>query len=509
MKGKFAALGGRAACAVLIAMLIAACDDDPTSPPIDDLVGDLALVPDTLGVQEAIRIVFNRSIDPASAVDPANVVVTNLCDTLRVPGSLRVGRDLVNGRDTIIFSPAQSVPFLTLLGVRVQNILDSEGRALEQPITFQRITQLPPVSDLTWEFLNSPTNESVTGISFVDDNVGYSLGLNGTVYRTNNGGDLFAAIFKAIDITDAFAIRAISADTAFMVAAINVLGVRRWALFRSVNGGLAFDTIRTVSSQVNTLSLRRGLGTGGAPGRPVALFGGNGPTAIYRYDGATGTVTTSTAPIGGLILIGVDLSTDTIHALSALTNFGVTPAAGVAVRSTDGGRSFTSIALPANIPTLRGAGFITAREGFLLGDSSTVLRVNAATGVVQVLGAAQGIPQTLRDSVTRSVTSFQFSRSSFTADGVNGYIVGTVRTSRPGAPDALRGVILQTQNGGLNFTRQAIQGATDNGLNFPPVFDVQTRSALFAALAGGNGLVAARVGNPPSVAAACSFNNQG
>jgi len=145
----------------------------------------------------------------------------------------------------------------------------------------------------------------------------------------------------------------------------------------------------------------------------------------------------------------------------------------------------------------------------LLGDSSTVLRVNASTGVVQVLGAAQGIPQTLRDSVSRSVTSFQFSRSSFTSDGVNGYIVGTVRTSRPGAPDALRGVILQTQNGGQTFTRQAIQGATENGLNFPPVFDIQTRSTLFAALSGGNGLVAARKGNPPSVAAACSFNNQG
>ncbi|MGI9076045.1 MAG: hypothetical protein ACR2G6_01805, partial [Gemmatimonadaceae bacterium] len=426
VKGIFAAFGGRALCAVLMAMLIAACDDDPTSPQIDDLVGDLTLVPDTLGVQEAIRIVFNRAIDPATAVDPANVVVTNLCDTLRVPGSLRVGRDPVNGRDTIIFSPAQALPFLTLLGVRVQNILDSNGRALETPITFQRITQLPPVSDLTWAFLNSPTNESVTGVSFVDDDVGFSVGLSGTVYRTNNGGDLFAAVFKAIDVTDAFAIRAITPDTAFMVAAINVLGIRRWALFRSVNGGLRFDTVRTVSSQVNTLSIRRGLGTGGAPGRPVGLFGGNGPTNIFRYDGATGTVTTATAPIGGLILIGLDLSTDTTHALAALTNFGVSPFRGVAVRSTDGGRNFVSIALPPNIPVLRGAGFITAQEGLLLGDSSTVLRVNASTGVVQVLGSAQGIPQTITDTLTRSVTSFQFSRSSFAPDGVSGYIVGTV-----------------------------------------------------------------------------------
>ncbi len=505
MKGKFAASGGRAVCAVLMAMLIAACDDDPTRPDIEDLVGDLTLIQDTLGVQEAIRIVFNRPIDPATAVDPANFVVTNLCDTLRVPGSLRVGRDPIGGRDTIIFSPAQAVPFLTLLSVRVQNILDENGRALERPITFQRVTQLPPVADLTWAFLNSPTNESVTGISFVDDNVGFSLGLSGTVYRTNNGGDLFAAIFKAIDITDAFAIRAISPDTAFFVAAINVLGVRRWALLRSVNGGLAFDTIRTVSPQLNTLAIRRG----GASGRAVGLLGGNGPASIFRYDGSTGAIATSNAPIGGLILTGLDLSTDTTHALAALTNFAVVPARGVAVRSTDGGRNFTSITLPPNIPILRGAGFINAREGFLLGDSSTVLRVNASTGVVQVLGAAQRIPQTLRDTLTRSVTSFQFSRASFTPDGMTGYIVGTVVISRPGNPDARRGVILQTQDGGLTFARQAIQGATENGLNFPPVFDVQTRSTLFAALSGGNGLVAARKGDPPSVAAACSFNNRG
>lgn len=503
MKGLFAARRVRALGAVAAACLLAACDDDPSQPTVEELTANVGITPDTLGTQEAIRIVFNRPVSAATALDPSNFVVTNLCDTLRVPGALRLSGD------TLIFSPASPLPFLTRLSVRVQNILDLNGLALRNPIAFSRITRRPPVSDLTWSFLNSPTSEDLTGVSFVNDNDGYLLGFNGTLYRTTNGGAIYAAIFKSIDITDTYNVRALTVDSLFMVGGINVLGTQRWALFRSVNGGLAFDTVRTFGVQLNTLALRR-VGTG----RPVALFGGNGidfVPALFRYDGATGAITRSNGVPGifGLILIGSDLSADTSRALAAFTNFGAFPVRGLALRSTDGGRNFTQITLPANTAALNGANFINATDGFLLGDSSTVLRVNASTGAVTPLGSAQGIPQTARDTLVRTVTSYQFFRAAFAPDGQIGWIVGQETITRPNAPDAVRGVILQSRDGGASFTRQAIAGATANGLGFPPVLDVQARAATFAALSGSSGLVAARKGNPPPVAAACSFSNPG
>ena len=153
MKNRCSGARMRSWGALLLIALSAACDDDPSAPAIADLTGDFSITPDTIGVQEAIRVVFNRPIDAATALDQANFVVTNLCDTLRVPGAVRLAGD------TLIFSPSQQLPYLALLSVRVQNILDEQGSALRQPIVFQRITQPPPVSDASWEFLNSPTND--------------------------------------------------------------------------------------------------------------------------------------------------------------------------------------------------------------------------------------------------------------------------------------------------------------------------------------------------------------
>src|SRR5688572_11264393 len=75
--------------AVLAVGGAAACDDDPTRPGVPDLTPEI-LVPDTIGGQEALRVVFPREVDPKTALDPANFIVTNLCSGLRVPGALRL-----------------------------------------------------------------------------------------------------------------------------------------------------------------------------------------------------------------------------------------------------------------------------------------------------------------------------------------------------------------------------------------------------------------------------------
>jgi photosystem II stability/assembly factor-like uncharacterized protein len=493
-------------------LLLVACDDDPSRPEVADLQADLQDVPDSLAPQGAIRVRFNRAITPNTALDPANFVVTDTCTGLRVPGTLRL-----DDASTIVFTPGTALPFLSVLAVRVQNILDDQGGQLEQPVTFARTVQGPPVGDVSWDFLSSPTSENLTGASFVDDNVGFLLANNGTVYHTTDGGQVFAAIFKDITITDAINIRAFGTDTLYMAAVQTLGGNPRPVILRSTNGGLGFQVVGTGATfgRYSAFSAQRA----GATNDIVALAAGlDLDPAVRRYESSTGTFTLSTGlpPLvspDGLIRVplGVRLSRDTTAALVAVSLAQPSPFAfvrGEAYRSTNGGRSFTAITLPANTPALQGAGFQSATTGYLVGDSSAVLRVDVTTGAVTELGAAQGIPQTFSDQVTGTVTSYQFFSADFAPDGQNGWIVGQVTVDFPNVSDVIRGVILQTSDGGQTWTRQAILGAPDNGLNFAPVREIQARVPDFAVLAGDAGLVAARRGGQVRRAAACSFTTR-
>jgi hypothetical protein len=472
---------------------VAACDDDPTDPSVAALAGDFTITPDTIGVQEPIRVVFSRPIDPATALDPANFVVTDLCDTLRVPGSVRLSGD------TLIFSPSQALEFLTLLSIRVQNVLDVDGNALPQPITFQRITQAPPVSDVSWAFMNSPTNDIISGVNFADQSIGYVLTLGGSVYRTVNGGLSFGARFKNPNITQTFNIQTFGGDTVTFLGAVLVGGSPQWAVFRSVDSALTFTPSNTVGRVLYGSQLRN-IG-----GEIVGVVGGQSSTpGLYRYNAGSNTLTASGgAPTSGSVLFtDAALSPDTVSAVATFLNSSTN--LGLAYRSLDGGASYTQIILPAGVPSLLGAGFIDNGAALLLGDSSSVLRVDVTTGQVTELGAANGIPQTEIAGSTTSV--FSFSRARFVPGGQIGWITGTVTRRQPGSPDVVQGLILQTRNSGQDWVRQAIESAPENGLAFPPVNALQALSPDFAALSGVNGLIAARTDDSAPAAAACSFS---
>jgi photosystem II stability/assembly factor-like uncharacterized protein len=478
--------------ALALLAVVAGCDDDPTDPGVPDLAGDFAVTPDTLGVQEAIRVVFNRPVEAGTALDPANFVVTNLCDTLRVPGAVRLSGD------TLIFSPSQPLPFLTLLSVRVQNILDAQGNALRQPIVFQRITEAPPVSDVSWDFQNSPTNDFVTGVNFENPDVGYLVTFGGSVYRTLNGGAIFGARFKNPNITETYNIQTFGGDTVLMIGSILVGGSPQWTVFRSLDSALTFQPANTVGVLLYGSRFRR-VGT-----EVVGVVGGQSlAPALYRYRASTHTlsVSTGTPNTGSELFTDIALSEDTTKAVATFFNFFTNR--GLAYRSLDGGASYTAMTLPADTRNLFGTGFVDNNTALLLGDSSEVFRVDVAGGTVTRLGAAQGIPQT--EIAGTASTIFTFTRARFAPDGQLGWITGFVTRRRPGSADVVQGVILQSRDGGQTWTRQAIAGAPEDGLGFPPVRALQALSRDFAALSGDNGLVAARTDDTRPAAAACSF----
>jgi hypothetical protein len=381
----------------------------------------------------------------------------------------------------------------------VQNVLDEAGNALPQPITFQRITLAPEVSDVSWEFLNSPTNDIVTGIGFSDELVGYAVTLGGAVYRTVNGGVLFGARYKDPNVTQTFNIESFGGDTVVFLGAMLLSGGgSQWAVFRSVDSALTFTPSNAVNRLLLSGQFRRVNGT------IVGVVGGQGSSpGLYRYDLASNTlVLASGAAASPATFTNVALSRDTTKALATFADNSTST--GLAHLSLDGGATYSPITLPPNIPRLFGAGFVDNATGLLLGDSSTVLRVDVGSGQVTALGAAAGVPQT--SIVGGATTTFRFTRARFASGDMIGWITGTVTRRQPGQADVVQGVILQSRDGGLTWNRQAIAGAPDNGLGFPSVNAIQALSPDFAAMSGVNGLMAARTDDSRPAAAACSFN---
>lgn len=488
----------------LATFTLAGCDKDPTAPERIILTPKLAIAADSvIARQGSIRVLFNAPVNRATALDPGNFTVINTCTGLPVAGSLRFSGD------TLVFTPSQALPFLTGLSVRIQGVLDQNNNAMTEPVIFRLRTENPPVSDVSWEQLTSPTNDFIAGVSFLDRNVGYISTITGGIYKTDNSGASFAALFKNPDITSFRDVRVVSADTLYVVGAPSFGGstFSAAALFRSIDAGRTFQVVFSEDpSNMFSLSVRKRAGL--AP--EMVIGGSRGSMSAWRYDQEKDSIARF-GPVGGSVFGNMaDLSPDGANAvLAGFQILSPTSAAGVAYRSNDGGRSYVPITLPAGTRLLRGVGFINNTDAFLLGDTSTVLRVNTTNGTVTPLGATNGIPQTQIDPATGTTTFYLFTRARFAPDDPNvGWIIGTAVRRVPGQPDVRRGIILITRDAGQTFTRQAVANAPENGLGFPELRDIFVLNKNFAVVVGDAGFIAARKSDTQNFAGLCSFKTQ-
>jgi photosystem II stability/assembly factor-like uncharacterized protein len=492
----------RSVAAIALATFsLVGCDKDPNAPEVIAFTPHLAIAGDSIiARQGSIRVLFNGAVNQSTALDPGNFTVINTCTGLPVPGSLRFSGD------TLVFTPSQALPFLTGLSVRIQGVLDQNNNAMPEPVIFRLRTENPPVSDVSWEQLTSPTNDLVAGVSFIDTNIGFISTLTGGVYRTDNSGISWRALFKSPDITGTRDIRAVSADSLYMVGTPSFGGstFSATALFRSVDGGQTFQVVFSEDpGNMFSLSLHKRAGL--AP--EMVMGGSRGSLAAWRYDEEKDSIARF-GPVGGTVFGNhADLSPDGANAVVVgLQQTGPTSAVGAAYRSNDGGRTYTPVTLPANTKLLQGVGFINNTDAFLLGDTSTVLRLNTTTGAITPLGAANGIPQTSTDPATGTVIFYIFTRARFAPDDPNiGWIIGTAVRRVPGQPDVRRGIILITRDAGATFTRQAVSNAPENGLGFPELQDIFVLSKNFAVVVGDAGFIAARKSDTQNFAGLCSF----
>ena len=490
---------------------IAACDDDPAAPA-RIVLEPVVLNDSIIERQEALRFLFPARIDPRTALDPENVVVTNLCTGLRITGALRVGTDSAGGRDTLIFSPSQTIPFVTPIIARVQNILTSSGQSMAGPFIVRARTEDPPVADVSWEERDSPTQDNGSGVFFLDRDRGFYTTITGTLYRTLNSALQWGFLFKSPELTNTRNVRAATPDSLYMTANTSLGGTSfsATALFRSVDSGRTFSSLFVEGlGDMQTMTMRKLAGR-----RPVLFIVGNvARLTTWRWDENTSTLTRF-GPVGTLVFgQGGDLSPGGARAVAV----GFTPVGGGTLGaagyvSSDSGKTFTQVTtFPAGARRLRGAGFINDTDAILLGDSSTVLRFNAATGAVTSLGAAQGIPQrTVEQDGT--ITTFHFKKAEFAPNDRNiGWIIGFSVRDRPAGGDIKRGVILMTRDGGTSWTQQAVDGADENGLGFPPLGELPGQGDLFvlandfAITAGDEGFIAMRPADIQNVTGVCLF----
>ena len=488
----------------LATLTLAGCDKDPNAPEVVVVTPHLAIAGDSIiSRQGSIRVLFNGPVNQATALDPGNFTVINTCTGLPVAGSLRFSGD------TLVFTPSQALPFLTGLSVRIQGVLDQNNNAMPEPVIFRLRTENPPVSDVSWEQLTSPTNDFIAGVSFLDRDVGYISTITGGIYKTDNSGASFSALFKSPDITSFRDVRVVSADTLYVVGAPSFGGstFSAGALFRSIDAGRTFQIVFSEDPR-NLFSLSVPKREGMAP--EMVIGGSRLSLAAWRYDQEKDSIARF-GPVGGSVFGNMaDLSPDGANAVVAgFQILGPTSAAGVAYRSNDGGRTYVPITLPAGTRLLRGVGFINNTDAFLLGDTSTVLRVNTTDGTVIALGAANGIPQTQVDPQTNATTFYLFTRARFAPDDPNvGWIIGTAVRRVPGQPDVRRGIILITRDAGQTFTRQAVANAPEDGLGFPELRDIFVLDKNFAVVVGDAGFIAARKSDTQNFAGLCSFRTE-
>ena len=65
----------------------------------------------------------------------------------------------------MIFSPSAPLPFGTVLGIRIQNLLSASGITPLSVRVCTARTEAPPIAEVVWDRLTSPTGTQLLGAS--------------------------------------------------------------------------------------------------------------------------------------------------------------------------------------------------------------------------------------------------------------------------------------------------------------------------------------------------------
>ena len=477
---------------LLAAASLAACDDDPNAPIVDFRVSGCPVAP--LGAVNPIRIAFTGPVAPGTATG-GNVVVSNAATGLEIPGAL----SLDPATNTIVFTPSERLPYGERVRVRVQNILQTPSNTAAPLLVCDVDVEPPPIAQLFWRELESPTGNVLRGVSIPTPNVGYVASEAVPLFKRVGDGD-FQTVFDQpyYDITTDVAYA--NADTGFGLHQENRRN--RGVVTRTVNGGATYDTVATFPFRRVQRMYARQVGNTIfgilAAGTPLQAN-------LHKYRPATNTFTLQTTFSGLAQPVDIDFQNDTLRTGAAVT-LGLrgvtTDIRGAVLITTDAGVSWTEVAAARggspNLVSLQSYNGVAVRgndEIWAVGDNGYVVRLTRAGTAYTVTRVLQTL-MTNPDSTTQS--ALRYTDIEFAPDNDSkGWLIGVQQIGIVNGVPKYQGFIFETIDGGQTWTRQGVVGVEGFGAEMPRLNRIEARSATHAWIVGDAGFVIEYAGANP------------
>ena len=468
--------------AALAASALAACDKDPAAPR-----GVLSLVACPVGnLATNASIPLNFSVPVrASTVSPANIIVTNATTGIEIPGALSLS---ANGTQ-VVFAPSSQLPFGTVLGIRVQNLVSADGSAPLGVVVCNVLTQAPPIAEVVWTRLDSPTGTDLSGASLFAPDSGWVSSLAVPMYRRIGAG--WEVRFNQPYFVRTYDVNFVSSQHGYGAHLDQRQG--RSVITQSVNGGVSFDTVFTrVGRDVRRLwidsvnSNNRLFGVaGGGSATNASLFKMNPTNSSFAVVFEMG----STASISDISFAKNDTTTG--FAVSSGAFFLSIPPIiypGRLFRTTNGGSAWAEVpnaqADTTNVIVYRGVARRTGGDVYVTGGNGFVGRFPGGNAPVQRINL--GIAS--RDSNT--YTALIYNDVEFAPDNDQfGWIVGAQLLGIENGVPRYQGLIFRTRDGGATWVRQGVRGAEDYGALFPPLNRLEVYSSTKVWAVGDAGTV--------------------
>ena len=467
-----------------VALALTACDKDPSAP--STLLTLTACPAGDLAVNAPVNLNFTAPVRP-STVSAANIVITNASNGIEIPGSLALQP---NGTQ-VRFTPSSPLPFGTVLGIRVQNLVSVDGSTPLSVVVCNVRTQAPPIAEVVWQRLENPTGNQLVGASMYSADSGWVASIAVPLFRRTGTG--WTVGFNQPYFAESYDVDFLSRTHGF--ASHLDVRVYRGVITRT-NNGLTFDTVFTRDGEsINRLHIDSLVPSGKLFG--VAGGGTVGNATFLKFNPATGgffvtnvfnnptfDFTSNVADIDfvrGDTTNGVAVSTGNRFNSSSLYL-----APGRVFRTTNGGASWAEIgrAADTNTVTYQGVARRTTGDIYVSGGLGYFARLtaNGATTTKINLGL---IPVDTTDYTSLIYNDVQFAPD----NNLIGWVVGAQFVGIVNGVPKYQGVIFGTKDGGTTWTRQGVIGANNYGAEFPPLTRIEAFSSTKVWIVGDGGTV--------------------
>jgi photosystem II stability/assembly factor-like uncharacterized protein len=467
--------------AALAASALAACDKDPAAP-----TGVLTLTCPTgnLAINASIALNFSLPLR-ASTVSPANIVVTNAATGIEIPGALILS---ATGAQ-VLFAPSSQLPFGTVLGIRAQNLVSADGSVPMSVVVCNVLTEPPPIAEVVWTLLDSPTGTDLSSASLFAPDSGWVSSLAVPMYRRVGTG--WEVRFNQPYFVRTYDVRFVSAQHGYGAHLDQRQG--RSVITQSRDGGVNFDTIFT---RVGRDVRRLWIDSVNSNNTLFGVAGGGSATSamLLKMNPANSTFTEvftmgSTSSVGDISFAKNDTTTG--FAVSSGAFFLSTPPIvlpGRLFRTTNGGSSWAEVpnsqADTVNVIVYRGVARRASGDVFVTGGNGFVGRFAGGNAPVEKINL--GIVS--RD--TSVYTALIYNDVEFAPDNdLYGWIVGAQLIGIENGVPRYQGLIFRTRDGGATWVRQGVVGAEDYGALFPPLNRLVVYSSTEAWAVGDAGTV--------------------